>query len=68
MASLLQKARQYTDLPLALGFGIATESQVAQAASFADAVIVGSALVSRLAGRASLDEKCADAAIFARSL
>jgi tryptophan synthase alpha chain len=68
MASLVQKARQYTNLPLALGFGLATAAQAAQAAAIADAVIVGSALVSRLAGRAGLDEKCAEAVSFIRSL
>jgi tryptophan synthase alpha chain len=40
--------RPFTDLPLLVGVGIATPEQAAAAASFADGVIVGSALVSRL--------------------
>ncbi len=45
--ALLQRARRYTDLPLALGFGIADPVQAAAAAWHADAVVVGSALVKR---------------------
>jgi len=68
MAALVQKARHYTGLPLAMGFGLATAAQAKQAAAIADAVIVGSALAGRLAGRAGLDEKCAEAALFIQSL
>ena len=41
--------RQETDLPIAVGFGIATPQQVAQVVSVADAAIVGSAIVRRIA-------------------
>lgn len=37
--------RQFTKLPVAVGFGIKTATQVAEVAPFADAVVVGSALV-----------------------
>jgi len=40
--------RRHTPLPLALGFGISTPEQAAVAARWADAVVVGSALVERL--------------------
>jgi tryptophan synthase alpha chain len=36
--------REVTELPLGVGFGISTPTQAAQVASYADAVIVGSAL------------------------
>jgi tryptophan synthase alpha chain len=42
---LLERLRRLTDEPVALGFGISTPEQVAEAASVADAVVVGSALV-----------------------
>lgn len=41
--------REYTALPIAVGFGIKTPEQVAEVAAFADAVVVGSALVDVIA-------------------
>ena len=41
--------RQQTDLPIAVGFGIKTAAQVTQTAEIADAVVVGSAIVDRIA-------------------
>lgn len=40
--------RPHTDLPLLVGVGIATPAHAEQACAFADGVIVGSAIVSRL--------------------
>src|ERR1700677_803420 len=40
------RIRLHTDLPVAVGFGISSRSQVAQAAAHADGVVVGSALVN----------------------
>lgn len=45
---LLKRARKVTDLPLALGFGISNPAQAGEAVRFADAVVVGSAIVQRL--------------------
>jgi tryptophan synthase alpha chain len=42
---LVQRLKQLTDEPVALGFGIGTPGQVKAAAEIADAVVVGSALV-----------------------
>jgi tryptophan synthase alpha chain len=42
---LVESMRRVTELPLAVGFGISTPEQVAQAAAWADAVVVGSAFV-----------------------
>ena len=41
--------KNQTDLPLAVGFGIRTPEQAAEVAQRADAVVVGSAIVERLA-------------------
>jgi tryptophan synthase alpha chain len=40
------RIRRHTDLPVAVGFGISSREQVAQAAAGADGVVVGSALVN----------------------
>jgi tryptophan synthase alpha chain len=37
-----------TDLPVAVGLGVSTGAQAAEVASYADGVIVGSALVATL--------------------
>ncbi len=42
---LLKRVRSYTDLPLALGFGISRPQQVASLGDEGDAVIIGSAIV-----------------------
>lgn len=44
---LVERVRAVTDLPVAVGFGISTPEQAAEAAAFADGVIVGSAVVRR---------------------
>ena len=50
---LVRRARQFTDLPIAVGFGISTADQVADVWRYADAAVVGSAIVSEI-------EKAAD--------
>jgi tryptophan synthase alpha chain len=45
LADFVRRVRACTDLPLAVGFGIATGAQAAAVAQIADGVIVGSALV-----------------------
>ena len=49
VAANLDKLRQYTDLPLGVGFGIRDAEAAANVAAVADAVVVGSALVNRVA-------------------
>lgn len=45
---LVERLRPLTELPLLLGVGVGTPEQAAEAATFADGVIVGSALMARL--------------------
>ena len=47
-STLVTRTRAMTDLPVAVGLGVSTADQAAQVASFADGVIVGSALVRLL--------------------
>ena len=44
-AALVERIRRYTRLPVAVGFGISNAEHVAQVAEFADAAVVGSAIV-----------------------
>ncbi len=46
----IQRLRALTDLPLCVGFGVSTPAHVRQVAAVADGVIVGTALVKKLAG------------------
>jgi tryptophan synthase alpha chain len=43
------RLKRHTDLPLAVGFGIKTADQAAAVAKAADAAVVGSALIQRIA-------------------
>src|SRR5580704_4798930 len=45
---LVERIREHTDLPVAVGLGVSNGVQAAQVAAFADGVIVGSAFVRRL--------------------
>ena len=43
---LVKRLRRFTDLPIAVGFGISNADHVAAVSEFADAAVVGSALVA----------------------
>ena len=45
---LIQRIKQCTHLPVALGFGVSTPAMAKAAVAYADAVVVGSAIVHRL--------------------
>ena len=49
VAAGLERIRKATDLPVAVGFGVRDAGQAAEIASVADAVVVGSAIVQRIA-------------------
>ena len=55
VADAVARIRKYTDLPLAIGFGIKTPEQAADIARVADAAVVGSAIVDRIASAVSGD-------------
>jgi tryptophan synthase alpha chain len=48
-AGLVRRIRAFTPLPVALGFGISRPEHVAEVGAYADAAVVGSALVSVIA-------------------
>jgi tryptophan synthase alpha chain len=45
---LVKRLRRYTKLPIAVGFGISTAAQFASVGAFADAAVVGSAIVETI--------------------
>jgi tryptophan synthase alpha chain len=55
LPALLRRARQFTQLPIAVGFGISLPVHVSVLGGLADAAVVGSALVSEIEKAASPD-------------
>ncbi|HXC42495.1 MAG TPA: tryptophan synthase subunit alpha, partial [Candidatus Dormibacteraeota bacterium] len=45
---LVKRLRRVTKLPIAVGFGISNAEQFAEVGKFADAVVVGSAIVETI--------------------
>jgi len=57
---MVAQIKSYADTPVAVGFGISSPQQVAEVARYADAVVVGSAIVRRIEdniGQADLVER-----------
>ena len=48
--TLVNRARKFTDLPIAVGFGISTTGQIKEVWQYADAAVVGSAIVAEIEG------------------
>jgi tryptophan synthase alpha chain len=57
IASAVARLKRHTTLPVAIGFGIKTPEQAAAMAREADAAVVGSALVQRIADNLDKDGK-----------
>lgn len=66
-AELVGRLRQFTKLPIAVGFGISNAEHVAAVGKFADAAVIGSALVS-LIEQSSPEEAPAAVGRFIRNL
>jgi len=49
VGAAVERLKRHTDLPVAVGFGIKTPQQAANVARIADAAVVGSAIVTRIA-------------------
>src|SRR5262249_52042023 len=59
----VSRLRRFTDLPIAVGFGIKNPAQAAEVARAADAAAVGTALVDRLAQNLDPDGKATPALV-----
>jgi tryptophan synthase alpha chain len=67
-AQLVSRVRAVSELPVAVGFGISTREQVADVWRFADAAVVGSAIVSEIEKRGAAPDLVAHIGTFARGL
>jgi len=56
LAPAIKSIRDRSDLPVAVGFGISTPAQAEAVAEFADAVVIGSALVTKLDSAGSKED------------
>lgn len=54
VAALVEEVKRHTSLPIAVGFGVKTADHAAAVAEFADAVVIGTALVETI--RSSLEK------------
>lgn len=62
------RIRRYTRLPIGVGFGISTPEQAARIAAFADAAVVGSALIDVIEHAGRNGRKVTDAGAFVARL
>ena len=69
VAEMIRKLRPYTDIPLAIGFGISNAKQAKKATKYADAAIVGSAVVKLIENsRGDLSVMLSQVSDFVKSL
>jgi tryptophan synthase alpha chain len=68
IAAMTAKIRAHTTLPIAIGFGISTPAQARTVAANADAVVVGSAIVSQIAQRGASPDMVSQVAAFVSTL
>ncbi|HVF50842.1 MAG TPA: tryptophan synthase subunit alpha, partial [Pyrinomonadaceae bacterium] len=67
-AQLVGRVRAVSSLPVAVGFGISTREQVAEVWRYADAAVVGSAIVAQMEKHADEPDLVARTGAFARAL
>jgi tryptophan synthase alpha chain len=65
---LIKRVRAVSDLPVAVGFGISTAEQVQHVWNFADAAVVGSAIVNQIEKMTGSSDLVGRVGEFARSL
>jgi tryptophan synthase alpha chain len=68
IAAMTAKIHRHTSVPIAVGFGIATPEQARAVAVHAEAVVVGSAIVDRIAKLGGAPDMVEQVAGFAKSL
>lgn len=68
ISSQVAEIRKHTTLPIAVGFGISTPDHVREVAPQADAVVVGSAIVRKIAEAGDTPDLAARIATFVRPL
>lgn len=68
IGAMTAKIRAHTDLPVAVGFGISNAEQARAVAAQAEAIVVGSAVVNRIAQRGAEPTLVADVSAFVKEL
>jgi len=66
--AMIRRIRQHTTLPVALGFGISRPEHVSEVGAYADAAVVGSALVALIAEAAASPDLLARVEAYVRAL
>ena len=67
MKELVKKVKTYTDIPVAIGFGISKNEHIVEIGKYADAAVFGAALIEFiLSNKKNLPEK--NAGIFIENL
>jgi tryptophan synthase alpha chain len=56
--SLVERIRQGSDLPVAVGLGVSNADQAREVAQYADGVIVGSAFIRLIQESSTIEEGC----------
>jgi len=65
---LVARVRKFSDLPVAVGFGISSADQVKQTCTYADAAVVGSAIVAQIEKLAGSENLVEEIGVFVRGL
>ncbi len=68
IAQMTAKIRAHTHLPIVVGFGISNPEQARAVAASAEAIVVGSAIVSQIAGHGKSEELVSRITAFVKSL
>lgn len=68
IAAMTAKIRSHTSLPIAIGFGISNPEQAQAVAAHGDAIVVGSAIVNRIAELGTSPSMVSQVSDFVRSL
>jgi len=68
IAKNVDKIRRVSKTPVAVGFGVATPDDAANVSAIADGIIVGSAIVKRVASHQQQPDMVGQVAEFVRSL
>src|SRR5690349_18695995 len=68
IAAMTAKIRAHTELPIAIGFGISNPEQAKAVAQYAEAIVVGSAVVNQIAEHGKSPELVTRVSSFVKSL
>ncbi len=63
LTAAIPRIRKFTDLPIAIGFGVRSPAQAAEASTIADAAVVASALIDTLSRNLDADGKAMPGAV-----